>query len=85
MSGFYSAFPIFDQSALHLIPLTLEYVSCLTMSKAYSYLWTALNGMDCIPTPSNYLIMVRSTKQLRLSILPKDTNTLALAGLEVTV
>ena len=39
--------------------------------------------MDYIP--SNYLITLRSTKQSRLSILPKDTNTLALAGLELTV
>ena len=35
--------------------------------------------------PSNYLITPRSTKQSRLSILPMDTNTLALAGLELTV
>ena len=40
-------------------------------------------SMDYIP--SNYLITLRSTKQSRLSILPKDTNTLALAGLELTV
>ena len=39
--------------------------------------------MDYIP--SNYLITLKSTKQLRLSILAKDTNTLALAGLELTV
>ena len=39
-------------------------------------------SMDYIP--SNYLITLRSTKQLRLSILPKDTNTLALAGLKLT-
>ena len=41
-----------DQSILHLIPLPIEFFSCLTMSKVYSYLWTA---MDYIP--SNYLIM----------------------------
>ena len=40
-------------------------------------------SMDYIP--SNYLITLRSTKQLRLSILPKDTNTLALEGLKLTV
>ena len=40
-------------------------------------------SMDYIP--SNYLITLRSTKQSRLSILPKDTNTMALAGLELMV
>ena len=37
--------------------------------------------MDYIPY--NYLISLRSTKQLRLSILPKHTNMLAPAGLEL--
>ena len=45
MSGFIKRFSNIDQSAVHLIPLPLEYVGCLTMSKAYSYLWTALNGL----------------------------------------
>ena len=35
--------------------------------------------------PSNYLITLRSTKKWRLSIVPKDTNTLALAGLELEI
>ena len=39
--------------------------------------------MDFIP--SNYLITLKSTKQSKLSILPKDTNMLALAGLELMV
>ena len=38
--------------------------------------------MDYIP--NNYLISLTSMKLLRLSILPKDTNTLAAAGLELT-
>ena len=44
-----------------------------------------LDGAQWTNIPSNYLITLRSTKQLRLSILPKDTNTLALVGLELTV
>ena len=50
------------------------------MSKAHSYLWTASKYIS-----SNYLMTLRSTKHLRQSILPKDTNTLALVGLELTV
>ena len=38
----YSAFSNINQSAVHFIPLPVEYVSCLTMSKAYSYPWTML-------------------------------------------
>ena len=42
--------------------------------------------LDCNISHDRYLPdTLRSTKQLRLSILPKDTNTLALAGLELTV
>ena len=40
-------------------------------------------SMDYIPI--NYLIPHRSSKQFRLSILPKDANTLAVAGLEIMV
>ena len=39
--------------------------------------------LDCNIPHNSYLISLRSTKQLRLSILPKDTNTLAVAGLEL--
>ena len=42
--------------------------------------------LDCNISHDRYLPdTLRSMKQLRLSILPKDTNTLALAGLELTV
>ena len=44
--------------------------------------WKALNGLY---TPNNCLISLRSTKQLKLSILSKETNTLARVGLELTV
>ena len=42
--------------------------------------------LDCNISHDRYLPdALRSTKQLRPSILPKDTDTLALAGLELTV
>ena len=45
-AGFYIMLPFPTLiKALHLIPMYLEYVSCLTISKAYSYLWEALNGL----------------------------------------
>ena len=50
-----------------------------TMSKAYTHTF----GQRSIGyNPSNYLVTLRLMKQLRLSILPKDTKTLALMGLE---
>ena len=52
------------------------------MSKAYTHT-LGRRSVDYIP--SNSLITLRSTKQSRLSILPKDTNMLAQAGLELTV
>ena len=75
MSGFYSAFSNIDPNALHLIPLSLEYVSCLCPKHTHTL---GECSMDYIP--SNYLITLRSTKRIRLRILPKDTNMLALAG-----
>ena len=36
-------------------------------------------------TPNKYLILVMSKNQMRLSILAKDTDTLAESGLEVTI
>ena len=48
---------------------------------------TPYQHLDCNISHDRYhpdVLSCRSTQQLRLSILPKDTNTLALAGLELT-
>ena len=58
-----------DQSAVHSIPLPLEYDSRLTMSRAYSYIWMTLNVHN-----------VQVNEALRLIILLKDTSTLALTN-----
>ena len=72
-----------NQSVLLSIPLTLEYDRYPTMFKPYSYI--PLDGGQWTNTPNNYLISLKSTRQLRLRILPKDTNTLGSAGHELTV
>ena len=83
MSGFYKAFFFnIDQSAVHLISLPLE---IRQLRYNVQGILIILDGAEWINIPSNYLITLRSTKQLRLSILPKGTNTLALVGLELTV
>ena len=51
------------------------------MSKAYFNF--GRRSMDYIN--NNYLNLLRSMKQLRLSILLKNTNTLATVGLEIGV
>ena len=47
---------------------------------------TLYQHLDCNISHNRYLPdALRSTKQLKLSILPKDKNTLTLAELELTV
>ena len=66
-SGNHRRFPNIDQSALH-IPLPLEYVNCLTIFNAYSII--SLDGAQWTIIPNFYLKSSRSTKHLRLSIVP---------------
>ena len=74
-----------NQSALHLIPLPLEYCQLAALQCPRHTYTFGRRSMDYYNIPSNYLITLRSTKQSRLNILPKDPNTLALAELELTV
>ena len=76
MLNLYSAFPNIDQSALHLIPLSLEYVICLTMTSAYTYF-----GLYYEQLPN----MAQFNKAIETKYLAKDTNTLVTKGLELTV
>ena len=48
-----------NQNAWHLIPLSLEYDRCLTMSK--TYLWTLPKWTN---NPNSYLVSLRSIRQL---------------------
>ena len=82
MSGFIKRFSNFDQSAFTFNSVAIRILSAALQCPRHTHTF-GRRSMDYIP--SNYLITLRSTKQSRLSILPKDTNTLALVGLELTV
>ena len=44
-----------------------------------------LNDTHWINIPNHYPILLRLTKRLKLSILPKDTNMMVTARLELTI
>ena len=72
--GFYTSFQYWSK------PFTFDSTAIGTLSAALQCpRHIGRHSMDYVP--SNYLITLRSTKQSRLGILPKDTNTLALVGL----
>ena len=74
MSVYVALFNI-DQSAVHLLPLPLEYVGRVRMfNSRYTHTY-GRRPMDNIP--SNNLITLRSTKQLRLFKYLPEGNDLA--------
>ena len=77
----YSTFPILNKSAAHLIPLPLEYVRSITISKAYSYLWAALNGQYPQQLPNNAQV----NKAIETKYLAQGHKHILLAGLQLTV
>ena len=65
--GLYSTFSILIKTLQHLILFLLEYVTYLTMSKACSYLWSALKlGLYFFVIPIVSFFIVHESEEIRL-------------------
>ena len=62
----------------HLLPFSLEYVNYLTMPKAYSYLWTVVNGNGQFAGDNRICYSSNRSKQIQ------ETHTAFRAGTQYT-
>ena len=74
--GFYILrFSYIDQSAVHIIPLSVEYVSCLTMSQAIMAQWITCNIAE-VKEAILPFYKTRASVRLRLPVAQKSTKSL---------